>query len=775
MTINTELCFYVEHGLALGNIVGIYSGITDPSAVGEVAPVGSLFLRNTGELWQKTAPPNTSWAKFSTGNSVLRVSSTDTTSDYLNNKFLVTSNLTKTILNASANEQVRIDLNTTGVTAGSGYNTLTVDSFGRITSGTRQTTLSGVGIVDAQALNSNLSSLSILTTPGVVTMTAPGTVTARTVTGTTNQITITNGNGVSGNPTIAITDNPVVGGTAGLTLPVGTTAQRAGGSGASRFNSSTLTFEYYDGTQWQSPIVNPLSADFMLRDSINDVTSTSLLFQKNRAGAIAQSGDLLGSIQAQMWTGSAYVSSAEIRFIVDGTPGVTNDAPSKVSVYTTADASGTRVERLAVHPSGQLTIGNAIPTSSLGTKTVIISDATTPTFTSTHGGIGVQLAGGAALIVKNSTDSVEARLESFAGAINIGTSNSSVYLQLYANSTTVPALTINTSANALIGTGTTNVLNAQADTTNRLEVAGGHVALQPVDASNTAQLRFKELAANGTTHVGFAAPALIASSVMWTLPNVAATAGQVLGADTTTPTTLAWRTVVDTDNRASSNDFDDFTSILPAGRLGWTPVVSGTSAAVTTGVTSLVGTTYQTRGLIQLATGTTATGRAGQWLGATEVIGVGTVDIQWRVAIPTLSTSAQRYVYQSGMLNNMTADQTYGVYFEYTDSIAANWVLVCANNSSRTKSTTTVPVQTTNFVTLRTIITGSTQADFYISVQGLGGDFTFLGTINTNLPPATAAGAVGPGILLRKTVGTTSVSAIADYMNQTTTFTSQRN
>lgn len=50
----------------------------------------------------------------------------------------------------------------------------------------------------------NLESLAAFTTQGLVTYTGSNTFTGRTVTGTTNQITVTNGNGVAGNPTIAI-------------------------------------------------------------------------------------------------------------------------------------------------------------------------------------------------------------------------------------------------------------------------------------------------------------------------------------------------------------------------------------------------------------------------------------------------------------------------------------------------------------------------------------------------------------------------------------------
>ena len=66
------------------------------------------------------------------------------------------------------------------------------------------TTLSGYGITDAQPLDSDLTALAGLSTTGLVARTDAGTAATRTITGTTNQITVTNGDGISGDPTLAL-------------------------------------------------------------------------------------------------------------------------------------------------------------------------------------------------------------------------------------------------------------------------------------------------------------------------------------------------------------------------------------------------------------------------------------------------------------------------------------------------------------------------------------------------------------------------------------------
>lgn len=103
-----------------------------------------------------------------------------------------------------------------------------------------------------QPLDSDLTAIAALSATGIPVQTAVGTWTQRSVTGTSNTITVTNGNGVSGAPTITIADNVVLPGTASATLPIGTTAQRNGSpiAGMIRYNSDLTQFEGYKGGTW---------------------------------------------------------------------------------------------------------------------------------------------------------------------------------------------------------------------------------------------------------------------------------------------------------------------------------------------------------------------------------------------------------------------------------------------------------------------------------------------------------------------------------------------
>lgn len=86
---------------------------------------------------------------------------------------------------------------------------------------------------------------------GMLAIVGGATIANRTLTGTTDQIAVTDGNG-SNNPTFGLASNPIIPGVAGLTLPVGATADRSvsAGVGTIRYNTSSSAFEGYTSTGW---------------------------------------------------------------------------------------------------------------------------------------------------------------------------------------------------------------------------------------------------------------------------------------------------------------------------------------------------------------------------------------------------------------------------------------------------------------------------------------------------------------------------------------------
>ena len=86
---------------------------------------------------------------------------------------------------------------------------------------------------------------------GFMVLTSAGAITSTTLTGTANQIGITNPTGV-GNPVFSIADDAVFPGTGAITLPVGTTGQRpAGVIGKMRYNTTDGAYEGYSAGAWR--------------------------------------------------------------------------------------------------------------------------------------------------------------------------------------------------------------------------------------------------------------------------------------------------------------------------------------------------------------------------------------------------------------------------------------------------------------------------------------------------------------------------------------------
>jgi len=105
------------------------------------------------------------------------------------------------------------------------------------------------------------------------------------------------------------------------------------------------------------------NANIVLSRNTNAGTCASLRFEKARGSlaskTVAQSGDPMGLISFFGFGGTSNVFSADIRAVVDGTPG-TNDMPGRLVFATTAGGASTPTERMRLTSSGDLLIGKTV-------------------------------------------------------------------------------------------------------------------------------------------------------------------------------------------------------------------------------------------------------------------------------------------------------------------------------------------------------------------------------------------------------------------------------
>ena len=112
---------------------------------------------------------------------------------------------------------------------------------------------SGVSGDPTVALSGLPAALANLSGSGMLALIGSTGLSPRIITGTANQITLVNGDGQSGNPTISIADDAVMPGTGAMAVPSGTTGQQPVGFGGQiRYNTTTARFQGYQSGNWNN-------------------------------------------------------------------------------------------------------------------------------------------------------------------------------------------------------------------------------------------------------------------------------------------------------------------------------------------------------------------------------------------------------------------------------------------------------------------------------------------------------------------------------------------
>jgi hypothetical protein len=122
-------------------------------------------------------------------------------------------------------------------------------------SGNGITVVNGNGVAGDPTINltGQVENLANLSANGLMTITTAGAISATSITGVADQTSVTNGDGVVGSPTIGLATDPTLPGTGAVLLPSGTSAQQPTGvDGKLRYNTETFAFEGYSLGTWTS-------------------------------------------------------------------------------------------------------------------------------------------------------------------------------------------------------------------------------------------------------------------------------------------------------------------------------------------------------------------------------------------------------------------------------------------------------------------------------------------------------------------------------------------
>ena len=264
----------------------------------------------------------------------------------------------------------------------------------------------------------------------------------RQIFGTADQIDVTGGNG-SANPVIGLALNPILPGTGGVTIPVGTNAQKpAGSDGQMRFNTDTQSFEGYSSGSWNN---------FTLAGGVTTFSAGTTGFTPVSpvSGVVTLAGTLNvanGGTGATSLTG--YVKGSGTSIMTASTT-IPNTDISGLGTMSTQNASSVAITGGTI--DGATITGGTLNNTPIGAVTP--SSGTFTNVTLTTGTISTTPANPTDIVNKEYADSIASGLN-YHQPVN------------YASTTTLPAYTYN---NGSSGVGATITANANG----ALSLGGG--------------------------------------------------------------------------------------------------------------------------------------------------------------------------------------------------------------------------------------------------------------------------------------------------------------
>jgi hypothetical protein len=228
-------------------------------------------------------------------------------------------------------------------------------------------------IAGSQPLNSNLTAISGLDgTPGVVVQTGLSAFARRTLTGVTNRTTVTNGDGVAGNPTVDIAAS-YVGQTSINTLGTVTTGTWNG----TPITSAYLNTNVVQGVTNDTNITGSITAQNLTFAWSGTLAASRL--NGNVVQGVTNDTNITGSISAQNmtlgWTGTlaaGRLNSNVVQAITNDTNVTGSIATQNLTLGWTGTLSGARGGTGVVNTGKTITVGGNFSTAGAASLPVIV-------------------------------------------------------------------------------------------------------------------------------------------------------------------------------------------------------------------------------------------------------------------------------------------------------------------------------------------------------------------------------------------------------------------
>lgn len=240
----------------------------------------------------------------------------------------------------------------------------------------------GLQVTDGDAIAGNPTvaltgiAASLANSSGTGFLALPGndTVSGRVLTGTANQIGVTNGNGAAGDPVVSLVDNPVIPGAGGVRVPVGGSGDRplSASNGEFRYNNDLGLFEGYINGSWQTFTSGGGSGVTSIATGTGltggPITSTGTI-------SIANTAVTAGSYGAASKTLSATVNAqGQLTALSESNIAIANTQVSGLGTMSTQDASSVAITGGAINGTS---VGATTPSTGAFTSVAMTSGTIT--------------------------------------------------------------------------------------------------------------------------------------------------------------------------------------------------------------------------------------------------------------------------------------------------------------------------------------------------------------------------------------------------------------